>query len=210
MATLRTLVVELCATGGQHAVRGARLSLARGARQACPAHMPAGPQKRHTDSGELLGGRLGVGLDPAGARGALPPNDHGPVPVSLATGKRDKTLEKRARCGRVAGESVQPPGGGVAPWDLARCVDAGAAYAASGGRQLGAAGSRACGHVVAHLGQAPRRTGTDHDRRLVLEGGHLGGMLEGVDGTAAPEDITTAASHSARHTLSLRCKPTRR
>src|SRR4029453_12169498 len=174
--------------------------------------MPAGPQKRHTDSGESLVGRLGLGLYHAGARGALRPDDHGAVPVSLASGNRDKTLEKRARCGRVTGESAQSLGGGVAPWEIALCVDAGAAHAASVGGQLGSAGSRACGHLVAPLGHAQRRAGTDDYRYHVLAGGCLGGMLEGVAGTAAPEKMTIATSHSDRHTLSLRslrCKPTR-
>src|SRR5262249_37538520 len=122
---------------------------------------------------------------------------------------RHKTLEECARCRRVAGESAQPPGCSVAPWEIALCVDAGAAYAASAGGQLGAAGPRACGHVVARLGHAQRGAGTDDYRCLVLEGGCLGGMLEGVDGTASPEEMTTAAFRSARHTLSLRYKPTR-
>src|SRR3989442_14090120 len=92
---------------------------------------------------------------------------------------------------------------------MALCVDAGAAHAASAGGQLGLAGSRACRHLVARLGHAQRRAGTDDYRRLVLEGGRLGGMPEGVGGTASPEDITTAASRGDRHTLSLRCKQTR-
>src|SRR5713226_133999 len=74
---------------------------------------------------------------------------------------------------------------------------------------MGAAGSRAFGHLVARLGHAQRRDGTDDYRCLVLEGGRLGDMLEGVDGTASPEEITTAASRSGRPTLSLRCKQTR-
>src|SRR5882672_11328445 len=48
-----------------------------------------------------------------------------------------KTLEECAQCGRVAGESAQPAGGGVAPWEIALCVDAGAAHAPPGGRALG-------------------------------------------------------------------------
>src|SRR5215470_18381293 len=172
--------------------------------------MSAGPQKRHTDRGESLFSRLGVGLYHAGARGALRPDDHGAVPVSLASGTRHKTLEECARCGCVAGESQQPPGGGVAPWEITLCVDAGAAYAASARGPLGATGSRACGHVVARLGHAQRRAGPEDYRCLVLEGGRLGGMRAGGEGTASPEDITTAASRRARHTVSLRCKPTRR
>jgi hypothetical protein len=92
---------------------------------------------------------------------------------------------------------------------MALCVDAGAADAAAAGGQLESAGPRAFGHVVARLGQAHRRDGTEEYRCLVLEGGRLGGMLEGVDGTASPEDMTTAASRSGRPTLSLRCKQTR-
>jgi hypothetical protein len=68
--------------------------------------------------------RLGVGFYHTGAHGALPSNDHGAVPVSLASGNRDKTLEECARCGRVACESEQPPGWGVAPWEIALGVDA--------------------------------------------------------------------------------------
>src|SRR5215813_3500528 len=64
-------------------------------------------------------------------------------------------------------------------------------------RQLGAVGSRAYRHVVASLGHAQRRAGTDDYRRLVLEGGRLGGLPEGVEGTTAPEEMTTAASRSA-------------
>src|SRR5262249_9331686 len=188
---------------------GTCLSLECGASQSCPAQMSAGPQKRHTDRGESLFSRLGVGLYHAGARGALRPDDHGAVPLSLASGTRHKTLEECARCRRVAGQSAQPPGRGVAPWEIALCVDAGAAHAASTRGQLGAAGSRAGRHVVAPLGHAQRRAGTEDYRCLVLEGGRLGGMLEDVDGTASPEAITTAASRSARPTLSLRCQPTR-
>jgi hypothetical protein len=154
-------------------------------------------------------GRLGVGLYDAGARGALPPNEHGPVPGSRASGHGHKTLEKCARGGRIAGESDQPPRGGVALGDMALCVDAGAAYAAAVGGQLGAAGSRASGHGVASLGHAQRRAGTEDYRCLVLERGRLGGMHEGVDGTTSPEAITTVASRSARRTLSLQCQPTR-
>ena len=40
----------------------------------------------------------------------------------------------------------------------------------------GGAGSPACGHVVARLGYAPSRAGTDDYRRPVLEGGRLGSM----------------------------------
>src|SRR5262245_23531451 len=98
----------------------------------------------------------------------------------------------------------------MAAWEIALCVDAGAAHAASAGGPLGSAGSRACGHLVAHLGHAQRRAGTEDYRCLVLEGGRLGGMPEGGDGTASPKDITTAASRSARPTLSLRCQPTRK
>src|SRR4029450_13035332 len=137
------------------------------------------------------------------------PDDHGAVPGSLARRNRDKTLEECAGCGRVTGESDQPTGGGVAAWEIALCVDAGAAHAASAGGQLGSAGSRAGGHLVAPLGHAQRRASTDDYRRLVLEGGRLGGMPEGVGGTTSPEEITTAASRSDRHTLSPRGKQTR-
>ena len=62
------------------------------------------------------------------------------------------------------------------------------------GGQLGPAGSRAYRHVVARLGHAQRRAGTDDYRCLILEGGRLGSMPEGIDGTASPEEITTASS----------------
>ena len=65
------------------------------------------------------------------------------------------------------------------------------------GDQLGAAGSRACRHVVARLGHAQRRDSTDDSRRLILAGGRLGSLPEGVGGTASPQDITTAASRGA-------------
>src|SRR4029434_385267 len=114
--------------------------------------------------------------------------------MSLASGNRHKTLEKCTRCGRLAGESQQSSGRGMAPWEIALCVDAGAAAAASTRGQLGAAGSRAGRHVVACLGHAQRRDSTNDYRRFILEGGRLGSMPEGVGGTASPEDITTAAS----------------
>src|SRR5712692_11603915 len=98
---------------------GARLSLECGASQSCPAKMPAGSEKRHAKSGEPLSRRLGVRLYHTVAHGALGPDDHGAVPLSLASGNRHKPLEECARCGRVAGESEQPTGGGVAPWEIA-------------------------------------------------------------------------------------------
>src|SRR4029453_18354407 len=171
--------------------------------------MPAGAYKRHAERGEPLFGRLGLGVYHAGAYGALRPDDHGAVPVSLASGNRDKTLEECARCRCVAGESAQPPSRGVAAWEIALCVDAGAAPAASARGQLGAAGSRACKHVVARLGHAQRRAGTDDYRCFILEGGRLGSMPEGVGGTASPEDLTTASSRGARCPLSLRGEQTR-
>jgi hypothetical protein len=92
---------------------------------------------------------------------------------------------------------------------MALGVDAGAAQAASVRGQLGSPGSRACGPVVARLGHAQRRAGTEDDRRLVLAGGRWGGLFAGVDGTASPEDMPPAAGRSARRPVSLRCKPTR-
>src|SRR6266516_7169669 len=74
---------------------------------------------------------------------------------------------------------------------------------------MGAAGSRAFRHLVARLGHAQRRDGTDDYRCLILEGGRLGGMPEGVGGTASPKDITTASSRGACCTLSLRGEQTR-
>jgi hypothetical protein len=71
------------------------------------------------------------------------------------------------------------------------------------------AGSGAFGSVVARLGHAQRRESTEDDRRFVLEGGRLGGMPEGLGGTASPEEMTTAAFRGNRRTLSLRCKSTR-
>ena len=198
-ATLRTLPVVLRAAGGQHEVQGwvhaYRLNVeqANRARHKCRQ----GHKKRHAERGEPLFGRLGIGVYHAGAGGTLSPDDHGAVPLSLASGNRHKTLEECARCRCVAGESEQPPGQGVAPWELALCVDAGATHAAAVGGQLGPAGSRAYRHVVARLGHAQRRAGTDDYRCLLLEGGCLGSMPEGIGGTASPEAMTTAASRGA-------------
>ena len=212
METLRTLVVTRRATGGQHEVRGwvhaYRLNVehANRARHKCRQ----GHKKRYAERGEPLFGWLGLGLYYAGADGALRPDDPGAIPVSLASGNRHKTLEECARCRRVAGESAQPPGRGVAAWEIALGVDAGAAPAASTRRPLGAAGLRTYRHVVARLGHAQRRDSTADYWCLMLEGGRLGSLSEGVGGTASPEDITTAASRSARCPLSLRREPTRR
>src|SRR5215510_13751127 len=109
------------------------------------------------------------------------------------------------RCGR----KHTVPCGGVGSRGIWPLLDAGAAYAAAAGGPLGVAGPRAGGHVVARLGHAQRRDSPEDYRGLVLAGGCLGGLLEGVNGTASPEDLTTAASRSARRTLSLQCKPTR-
>jgi len=174
-ATRRTLAVARGATGGPQAGRGARLALERGASQPGPAPMPAGPHNRPTARAASLFGRLGGGRDDAGARGPLPPNAQGPVPVALARGTRHQPREERARCGRGAGASTPPPRGGVAPWPSALGVDAGAAYAPSVRGELGPVGVRASGHVGALLGHAPRRAGTEEVRRLVLAGGRLGG-----------------------------------
>jgi hypothetical protein len=65
-----------------------------------------------------------------------------------------------------------------------------------------------CKHVVARLGHAQRRDGTDDYRCFILEGGRLGSMPEGVGGTASPEDLTTASSRGARCPLSLRGEQT--
>ena len=40
-------------------------------------------------------------------------------------------------------------------------------------------------------------------RRIILAGGRLGGMPQGVGGTAAPEEITTAAFQGNRPALLL-------
>ena len=198
METLRTLAVTLCAAGGQHEVRGWVHAYRLNAEQANRArHKCRQGHKRHAVRGESLVGRLGVGLYHTRTRGAHSPDDHGAVPVSLASGTRHKTLEKCAGCGRVTSESDQPTGGGVASWEITLCVDAGAAHAASTRGQLGAAGSPACRHVVACLGHAQRRDRTDDYRCLILEGRRLGSLPEGVGGTAAPQDITTAASRGA-------------
>ena len=76
--------------------------------------------------------------------------------------------------------------------DSMRGCSSGAAASTRG--QLGAAGSPACRHVVAGLGHAQRRERTEDYRCLILEGRRLGSLPEGVGGTAAPEDMTTAAS----------------
>jgi hypothetical protein len=170
---------------------------------ACTRSQPIGPGT-HVGRGIKQARRpprvsfwLGAGLYHAGARGAHSPDEHGVISVSLASGNRHQTLEECARCGRVTGESEQPPGGGVAAWDMALCVEAGAAHAPSVGGQLGTAGSRTSGHLVARLGHAQRRAGTEDYRRLVLEGRRLGGLPEGVGGTATPKEMTTAACRGA-------------
>ena len=154
-------------------------------------------------------GRLGRGLDHAGADGARRPDEPGALPVSRASGTRHKTRAEWARWRRVAGESAQPPGRGGAAWAMALGVEAGATPAASTRGQLGAAGSRPCRPVVARLGPAQRRHSTADYRCLILAGGRLGRLSAGVGGTASPEDMTTAASRSARCPLSLRGEPTR-
>src|SRR5262245_61159187 len=132
--------------------------------------MPAEPQKRHTASGEPLFGRLGVGLYDAGARGPLP-----------------QTIMALYRC-RWQVESA------IKRWKSVLAVDALRAKAPSPlaevwlhgkllsalmlerrmrrqlGDSWGGARSQAYRHVVAPLGHAQRRAGTDNDRRLVLEG----------------------------------------
>ncbi len=211
METIRTLAVALCATGGQHEVRGWVHAYRLNAEQANRArHKCRQGHKKGTPNAEslLLAGWVLVftTLAPAVLSAqTIMALYRCRWQVEIAIKRWKSVLDVDA----LRAKATQPPGGGVAPWEIALCVDAGAAYAASAGGQLGAAGSRACGHVVARLGHAQRRAGTDDYRGLVLEGGRLGGMLEGVDGTASPEEITTAASRSARRTLSLRCKPTR-
>src|SRR6516162_5685458 len=63
--------------------------------------------------------------------------------------------------------------------------------------------------MVAHLGDAARGDGTEDYGCLILEGGRLGSLPEGVGGTASSEAIATAASRGACCPLSLRGEQTR-
>ena len=125
METLRTLAVVLQSTCGQHTVRGwvhaYRLSAEQAgrARQKCRQRHKKGARKRRASFS-----RGALGADHPVACDALGPDDHGPLPLSLASGNRDKTLEKCARCGCVASKSDQSPGRGVAPWQMTLCLDA--------------------------------------------------------------------------------------
>ena len=191
--TRRTLAVALGATGGQHEVRGWVHAYRLNAEQAHRARQKGRQgHKKGTPTAEslLLAGWVLVFTTLA--------------PAVLSA----QTILALYRC-RWQVEIAIKRWKSVLDVEMALGVDAGAAYAASAGGPLGSAGPRAFGHVVARLGHAQRRDGTDEYGCLVLEEGRLGGMREGVDGTASPEDMTTAASRSGRPTLSLRCKQTR-
>ena len=211
METLRTLAVTLRATGGQHEVRGWVHAYRLNAEQANRArHKCRQGHKKGTPTAESLFLAGWVLVFTTLAPAVLSAQTIMALyrcrwQVEIAIKRWKSVLDVDA----LRAKATQPPGGGVAPWEIALCVDAGAAHAASARGQLGAAGSRACRHVVARLGHAQRRDSTDDYRCLILEGGRLGGMPEGVGGTASPEDITTAASRGARCPLSLRCEQTR-
>ena len=202
--TLRTLAVTLRATGGQHEVRGWVHAYRLNAEQANRArHKCRQGHKKGTPTAASLFLAGWVLVFTTLAPAVLSAQTIMALyrcrwQVEIAIKRWKSVLDVDA----LRAKATQPTGGGVAPWEIALCVDAGAAHAASAGGQLGAAGSRACGHLVARLGHAQRRAGTDDYRRLVLEGGRLGGMLEGVGGTASPEEITTAASRR-RSTYSI-------
>src|SRR5712691_3613806 len=115
-----------------------------------------------------------------------------------------KTLEECAQCGRVAGESAQPAGGGVAPWEIALCVDAGAAHAPPGGRALGGLDQERLGTWWRLWGDAQRGDCTDDYWRVVLERGSLGGLSEGIGRASSPPQMTTATPRGDRRALSLR------
>ena len=116
---------------------GCMPTLERGARQSCSDKCERGMRKTRI-SRRVSCWPAGCWSLPHSHRGAHSPDDHGAVPVSLASGTRHKTLEKCAGCGRVTSESDQPTGGGVASWEITLWVDDGAAHAASTRGQLGA------------------------------------------------------------------------
>src|SRR5262245_36798453 len=137
---------------------------------------------------------MGVGLHDSGAGGALRPDDHAAVPLSLANRNRDQTLEKHPQGRCLAGKSPQSPRCGVAPWQITLRVDVGTPYATQIRGSLESIGSRTGGHVVARLGDAPSRDHPADHRVVVLEGRGLGGLSKDAGRTTTPEKITAASS----------------
>jgi hypothetical protein len=171
--------------------------------------MPTAAETRRPARRDAGARWLGPGGDPLVSSGTVCPHDRGRRPLSLASGTREKTVEEGAGGGRATRQSPAPAGRGIAAWAVARRVAARAAPAAPAGRPLESLGSPTPGHGVAPLGDAQRRERPDADRRVVLEGGSLGGMPEGGGSTPSPEDVTTAPSRGDRRALPLRCQPAR-
>ena len=87
MATLRTLAVMLrAACGQQKCEAGGTPIVERGARQSRPAQMPAGAKKKARRPRRASCSRGGCWSDHTVTCGAHRPDDHGPLPVSLASG----------------------------------------------------------------------------------------------------------------------------
>ena len=154
-ATIRTLEVVLQGSGGQPEVRGWMQAYRLNAEQASQAAAAvASGIKRRPDRRQSVPRGLGPRLYHAGAYHTDGAGDHGPVSLPLASGTRDKTMEKSPGCGCCTGQSHGAVGGRLAPWQAPRCLDAGTAHAAQGRRRLELPRSRAGGHVVAGLGHA--------------------------------------------------------
>src|SRR6266436_4231146 len=182
------------------------LALGPGARPSRAAAMPTAAETRRPARRDAVARWLGPGGDPLVSSGTVCPHDRGRRPLSLASGTRDTTVAEGAGGGRATRQSPAPAGRGGAAWAVARRV---AARAAPAGRPLESLGSPTPGHGVAPLGDAHRRDRPDADRRVVLEGGSLGGMPAGGGRTPSPEDVTTAPSRGDRRALRLQCKPAR-
>ena len=89
------------------------------------------------------------------------------------------------------------PLAGVAPWEIALCVDAGAAHAAASWGDSWGRLDRSVRARGGASGVCSRRAGTDDYRRPVLEGGAPGQHAQGVDGTAAPQATSNCRSSRA-------------
>ena len=129
--TIRTLEVVIASADGEAQVRGwvhaYRLNpeQAGRARQKCRQRHKKGTPKADT---LYLAGWVVVFTTLA--PGALRPDHHGALSLSLASGNRDQTLEKCPRCRCPTGQGRESFGRGVAAWQITLRLDAGAAHAA--------------------------------------------------------------------------------
>ena len=165
------------------------------------AQTPWQGHKKGTPTAEsLLLAWLGVGLYHTGARGALRPDDHGVSfrcrwQVEIAIKRWKSVLDVDA----LRAKAHSPL---AAVWLHGKLL-----YALMLSDVCGVSWDRwgrldqERGHVVARLGHAQRRDSPDDYWGLVLKEGRLGGMLEGVNGTASPEDITTAALQRSTYSI---------